>query len=66
MQEDGRAVYRYMRALPTQELCLGCHGTDDRLSPAVKARLAALYPDDKAVGYGLGQIRGAMTIKKPQ
>ena len=55
-----------MRALPTQELCLGCHGTDDRLSPAVKARLAALYPDDKAVGYGLGQIRGAMTIKKPQ
>ena len=66
VQEDGRAVYRYMRALPTQELCLGCHGTDDRLSPAVKARLAALYPDDKAVGYGLGQIRGAMTIKKPQ
>jgi Protein of unknown function (DUF3365) len=66
VQEDGRAVYRYMRALPTQELCLGCHGTDDRLSPAVKARLAALYPDDKAVGYGLGQIRGAMTIKKAQ
>lgn len=66
VQEDGRAVYRYMRALPTQELCLGCHGTDDRLSPAVKARLAALYPDDKAVGYGLGQIRGAMTIRKPQ
>lgn len=66
VQEDGRAVYRYMRALPTQELCLGCHGTDDRLSPAVKARLAALYPDDKAVGYSLGQIRGAMTIRKPQ
>ena len=44
VQEDGRAVYRYMRALPTQELCLGCHGTPDRLSPAVKARLASAVP----------------------
>lgn len=66
VQQDGRAVYRYMRALPTQELCLGCHGTPERLTPAVKERLAALYPDDRAVGYSLGQIRGAMTISKPQ
>jgi Protein of unknown function (DUF3365) len=48
------------------ELCTGCHGTPDRLSPAVQERLKALYPDDKAVGYGVGQIRGAMTISKPQ
>jgi hypothetical protein len=32
---------------------------------AVKARLAALHPEDKAVGYAVGQIRGAMTIRKP-
>jgi len=24
-----------------------------------------LYPDDKAVGYRPGDIRGAMTIRKP-
>ena len=66
VQDGGRVVWRYMRALPTLELCTNCHGVPERLSPAVKARLAELYPDDKAVGYGIGQIRGAMTISKPQ
>jgi hypothetical protein len=62
---DGKQMYRYMKALPTQDLCLQCHGTPDRLSPAVQAKLKELYPHDKAVGYGPAEIRGAMTIKKP-
>ena len=63
--DGGTQVYRYMKALPTQEICMSCHGTADRVSPAIKARLDALYPDDKGVGYGIGDIRGAITIKKP-
>lgn len=63
--ENGRQSYRYMRALPTQPLCLNCHGLPEQLSPAVKEKLKALYPDDKAVGYRPGEIRGAMTIRKP-
>ncbi len=63
--EDGKQYYRYMRALPVQPLCLNCHGTPDQLIPAVKERLKDLYPDDKAVGYRPGEIRGAMTIRKP-
>lgn len=63
---DGSAkTYRYMKALPTQDLCLDCHGTSERISPAVKAKLKELYPDDKAVGYGPAEIRGAITLKKP-
>jgi len=62
---DGQQVYRYMKALPTQDLCLQCHGTPDRISPAVQARLKELYPDDKAVGYSAAEVRGAITIKKP-
>jgi hypothetical protein len=54
-----------MRALPTVELCTQCHGAADRLSPAVKAQLAQLYPDDRATGYAVGEIRGAMTLRKP-
>jgi hypothetical protein len=63
--ENGVQVRRYMRALPTQELCLNCHGAVDRMKPAVVEKLKALYPDDKATGYAPGQIRGAMTIRKP-
>jgi hypothetical protein len=64
--EGDKKVYRYMKALPTQELCLSCHGTPERISPAVKAKLDALYPNDKAVGYGLNAVRGAITLKRPQ
>ena len=63
--DGGRKTYRYMKALPTLALCLQCHGAQASLSPAVKERLSALYPDDKATGYSAGQIRGAMTIRKP-
>jgi hypothetical protein len=62
---DGKKMYRYMKALPTQDLCLNCHGTPDRISPEVKAKLGELYPNDKATGYHAAEIRGAVTIKKP-
>lgn len=63
--EGGKNFYRYMKALPTQDICLQCHGATDKLSPAVKTKLHELYPQDKAVDYGLAEIRGAMTIKRP-
>lgn len=65
MTVDGQKMYRYMKALPTQEICLNCHGTQNKLAIGVEARLKELYPADKATGYGPGQIRGAITIKKP-
>lgn len=62
--QGAQKEYRYMKALPTQQICLACHGPADSLSPAVKSQLKQHYPDDKAIGYLLGQIRGAMTIRK--
>jgi hypothetical protein len=62
---DGQKMYRYMKALPTQEICLNCHGTENKLGTGVEAKLKELYPEDKATGYGLKQLRGAITIKKP-
>jgi hypothetical protein len=60
-----RAEYRYMKALPVQQLCLSCHGPAATLTQEVAGKLHALYPDDRGVGYALGQIRGAMTLRKP-
>jgi len=36
----------------------------EKLSPEVKATLAAEYPNDKATGYSAGMIRGVLSIKK--
>lgn len=65
VMDGDKKMYRYMKALPTQDLCLNCHGTPDRVSPAVQAKLKELYPADRAVGYHAAEIRGAITIKKP-
>jgi len=56
---------RYMKAIPTQDVCLKCHGAPDTIAQPVKDVLSAEYPHDKATGYTLGQIRGAISIKKP-
>ena len=57
-------VYRYAKALVMQPVCVNCHGAAENLSPEVKAKLAAEYPDDKATGYAPGMIRGVLSIKK--
>ena len=62
---DGKQVFRYMKALPVAEVCLNCHGPADKLDPAVKAELGNSYPQDQATGYAKGQIRGALTVKRP-
>ncbi len=65
VDEPGGRYMRYMKALPVQPLCLSCHGTADTIPGPVKAILAVHYPHDLATGYTVGQIRGAVTIKRP-
>lgn len=52
---------RYYQAIRVQGLCLTCHGTD--VSPKVSERLQSLYPDDRATGYALGDLRGAFVVE---
>jgi len=56
--------YRYMKALPVQQVCLACHGAAENLAPEVAEKLHTLYPSDKATGYAVGDLRGAITIRK--
>lgn len=59
--DDGRE-FRFMKAIPTGEVCLKCHGTE--LAPGVAQALAGLYPEDRATGYSQGDIRGAFVVTK--
>ena len=62
---DGKQVFRYMKALPVGDVCLKCHGAEASLEPALKAKLRESYPHDQAMGYTKGEIRGALTVKRP-
>ncbi len=62
VEEDGKKTLRFMKAVPTGGACLDCHGTE--IDADVQAKLKELYPDDKAVGYKKGQVRGAVVVIK--
>jgi hypothetical protein len=63
-EPQGR-YFRYMKAIPVQPLCLTCHGTDDTVGAGIREQLLRDYPHDRARGYSVGQIRGAVTVKRP-
>jgi hypothetical protein len=54
-----------MKALPVAPLCVTCHGSADKMPAGIKARLAKEYPHDRATGYAPGQLRGAISVKRP-
>jgi len=57
----GDKVLRYMKAIPTAEKpCLACHG--ETITPEVKAEIDRLYPQDEAIGFKAGELRGAFTV----
>jgi hypothetical protein len=54
--------FRYMQAQGVEGVCLLCHG--ETLGDDVRAVLKEYYPDDRATGYSLGQVRGAISLSK--
>ena len=65
VSEPGGRYFRYMKALPVQPLCLACHGSEQHIPASVKATLSQQYPHDRATGYAVGQVRGAISVKRP-
>jgi hypothetical protein len=52
--------HRYMKAIPTEPLCLTCHGA--QISPSLQTAIRAKYPNDAATGFNVGDIRGAVYV----
>lgn len=51
----------YYSSIHVQPLCLACHG--DNLSEDVRESLMKAYPEDKATGYQLGDLRGMFVVE---
>lgn len=61
-QQGSQKTERYMKAIAIGEPCLACHG--EQISAELSEQLYRLYPEDKARGYTLGQLRGAFTLQR--
>jgi hypothetical protein len=64
-EEQGKKYLRYLRPLIVAPLCITCHGPKENIPQEVKAILAERYPDDRATGFLVGDVRGAITVKIP-
>ncbi len=64
VEVDGQSVFRMVKAIPTAEACLACHGGDQVKQPVLD-RLTSLYPQDQARFFTAGEMRGVFTLSKP-
>jgi len=63
VSRDGVTTFRYMKAIPLAEKpCATCHGTN--VDPDLRAEILEYYPEDEAVGFKPGEIRGAFTMSR--
>lgn len=61
LRRDGDRRYgHWMKAIPTQGLCTACHGSD--LDPEVAEAIDSAYPEDRARGFSVGDLRGAFSV----
>jgi hypothetical protein len=63
INRGGQVERRYMRAIPTDALCLACHGAV--LAPELSAVIKRDYPGDQATGFEQGELRGAFSVTWP-
>lgn len=63
-EENGVTSVIYLKPILVQAPCLSCHGPLEQIGPDVKQILQTKYPNDKATGYQLDDLRGAVSIKK--
>ncbi len=60
---EGQRTLLYMKAIPMGEVCAKCHGSD--VDPGLYATIRELYPEDQAIGFKPGDLRGAFILTRP-
>jgi hypothetical protein len=63
VEEQNKKYLRYMKPLVVLPLCTTCHGPKENIPPEIKSILAERYPDDRATGFLVGDLRGAISVK---
>lgn len=61
---NGKYVVKYFKPIIVSAPCLNCHGTESQISEKVAQVLKQKYPNDKATGYKIGDMRGAVSVSK--
>jgi hypothetical protein len=60
--DHGTKAIRYYRPVAVMATCLACHGSGNEIAPNVRAAIARDYPQDQAVDFHEGDLRGAIVV----
>jgi hypothetical protein len=61
---DGKGVVKYAKPILIDAPCLNCHGSESQISNEVIKVISEKYPNDKATGYKIGDLRGVISVTK--
>lgn len=62
VQNKEKITY-YKPILTAMPACLQCHGPAEEIEPETYKKIQNLYPEDKATGYSLNELRGMWKIE---
>jgi hypothetical protein len=62
-EAGGGQELRYLKPLRIVPPCLTCHGDRKAMDVELVELLEELYPEDRAVGYENGDLRGAVSVR---
>ncbi|HRO76099.1 MAG TPA: DUF3365 domain-containing protein [Crocinitomicaceae bacterium] len=62
-QDEQGDVYYYKPIMLGMPACIKCHGGKEDISESTQKLIAEKYPNDKALDYKLGDLRGMWKIK---
>lgn len=61
IEREGKKYYSFEKPIFVEEACLACHGQKDKRPKFIVDK----YPDDKAYGFKVGDLRGMISIMIP-
>lgn len=62
-QDKSGDVFYYKPILMAMPTCIKCHGGKTEITQSTQKIIAQKYPNDKAIGYEIGDLRGMWKIK---
>ncbi len=62
--EEGTNSYKFYKPLLIKKgVCLKCHGDENTINKDAKEFFNKKYPNDKAIGYKINDVRGAIVVE---
>ncbi len=55
-----------LRPIGTLGMCTTCHGDEAAMEPELRNLISESYPDDEAIGFEVGDLRGWMWAEVPR